>query len=415
MCKNDKILKEFYEKAVSAIAAGIRVDEFTEICYHFFHMDVIIVDEGYRLISCAGRRPYADPYWEVLADAGSPTEETILNDYLKEGYLNAIAESDGAIFVNWGICHDYPQTSGPIYINKQLSGFVSLLFLDMERKDFALKLNASLCQLYAILLNTNSMRNRQTQNPVREVFATQLFDTMRYPKPPKLDDYRPFIDIRPPFMIAVVHSCNKNRPVLEHTRGRIRSIFPDFIYLYQGEYLYLFLNDIYEGRTKNVVNKFKELLTEYKLQMGCSQLFDRIEKRDAYIQQAEFALKTGSRLSPDKQMFYYSDYYIPSVLFDAADRLYVENAIPPQLLQLRRFDEKNQTDYTESLKVYLYERNNLNRAAARLHLHRNSLKYRLDKITDLTGLSPDDPETAQRMQIGFLILELKKRAAAPED
>lgn len=402
----DLLFEDFYEKAVSGIAAGISIQEFTEMCYDFFHLDIIIVDAGYRLISCAGNRPFSDPYWEILADSGRPDEETIVNDYLKVGYLDAISQSDGAIFVDWGVCREYPQTSGPIYVNGQLSGFISLLFKDLKLKEFSLKLNTALCRLCAILLKTDCIREYQTQNPVREVFATQLFDIQNYPKAPRLEDYRPFIDIRPPFLISVLRSQGGNRPVLEHVRGRARTIFPDIIYLHQEDLLYLFLHGNHAENPENFRCRLNEFLTEYNLQMGCSQIFEQIETRAIYIQQAEYALKTGCRLNPEKHIFNYQDYYIPSMLSEAADRLFPENAVPAELMVLRKFDTENQTDYTESLKVYLHERNNLNKAAARLHLHRNSLKYRLDKIADLTGISPDDPDTALKLQLGFLMLEM---------
>lgn len=129
-------LELFYEEAVSSIASGIGIQEFAELCYDHFHLDIIVVDEGYSLLGCAGSRPFADPYWETLAAAGSPLEETIVDSYLKAGYLEAISEAENAIFVNWGVCRDYPQTSAPIYVNKQLVGFISLLFLDMEKRTF---------------------------------------------------------------------------------------------------------------------------------------------------------------------------------------------------------------------------------------------------------------------------------------
>lgn len=406
--KTDALIEPFYEKAVSAIASGISIRDFTRMCYHYFHIDLIVVDEGYRLIDCAGNRPYDDPYWEILADSGSPTEETIINDYLKEGYLETIAQSDSAIFVNWGVCRDYPQTSGPIYINGQLAGFLSLLFLDPERLDFALKLNAGLCRLYAILFKTNGFQERQTQNPIREVFAKQFFDTKNYPNAPRIEDYHSYINIRPSFLIAVVRSKNGKKAVLEHVRGRFRSFFPDIIYLHQEGDLYLFLSGVCEENMENIRNKLLDFLAEYQLLMGCSRIFDRIEKRSVYIQQAEYALRAGYRTDPDKQIFLFPDYYTQAILSDAADTLFSENAVPPELLTLCSLDAENQTDYTESLAIYLYERNNLNRAAAKLHLHRNTLKYRLDKITDLTGISPDEPDTALKLQMGFLMMELQK-------
>lgn len=255
-------------------------------------------------------------------------------------------------------------------------------------------------------MQTNTFLKQQTQNPIREVFARQFFDVKHYPKSPKPANYRPFLDIQPDFFLAVIRSVHDNKAVLQHVRGRIRSFCPDIIYLHQNSYLYLLFYGVHTTESHAVLSQLSGILTDYGLQIGFSETFTDTDKRALYIQQAEIALKTGARINSEKNIYYYPDYYLSAVLLEAADRLFPENLIPPELFRLQNFDRQNQTDYSESLKLYLYERNNLNKAAAQLHLHRNSLRYRLDKISSFLHISPDDPATAQRLQIGFLLLEL---------
>ncbi|MBR3279624.1 MAG: helix-turn-helix domain-containing protein, partial [Lachnospiraceae bacterium] len=81
------------------------------------------------------------------------------------------------------------------------------------------------------------------------------------------------------------------------------------------------------------------------------------------------------------------------------------NLIPDELIALRRYDEENESNYTETLFAYLYERNDLNRSAARLHIHRNTMRYRMEKICQLLHIDPDEPQTALRLEIGFGIAQ----------
>ena len=411
MTENVILSEDFYEKAISSIASGIGIQEFTEMCYDYFQLDIIIVDEGYQLLACAGRRPFRDPYWETLADSGSPEEKTIVNNYLKEGYLDAVANTANAVYIDWGICSNYPQTCAPVYVHGQLAGFLSLLCLELEKKDFTLKLNSILSRLYSILLQSGTFLKRQTQNPIREVFARQFFDTEHYPQAPDPKNYQPFLNIQPDFLLVVLRS--ENKAILSHVRGRLRSFSPNVIYFQQELFLYLFLYDLHGLDARSICSELFDFLEKYELKTGFSVIFTNIHKRALYIQQAESALKIGEIINPKKKQYYYPDYYIPSVLFEAVKKFFPENLIPPELLILQRFDKQNQTDYAESLRIYLYERNNLNRAASCLHLHRNTLKYRLDKISALLEISLDDPATAQRLQLGFQLLDFTVKTSFP--
>lgn len=62
--------------------------------------------------------------------------------------------------------------------------------------------------------------------------------------------------------------------------------------------------------------------------------------------------------------------------------------------QLILEDEKNNTELYYSLKVYLLCENNVTAAAKRLHIHRNTLVYRLKRIREIIGGDMNDYETS---------------------
>lgn len=64
----------------------------------------------------------------------------------------------------------------------------------------------------------------------------------------------------------------------------------------------------------------------------------------------------------------------------------------PALKILERYDRENHTQLRGTLSVYLKKERNLLGAAQALHIHRNTLKYRLGRIRTLTGLSLSDEE-----------------------
>ncbi|WP_234396996.1 helix-turn-helix domain-containing protein [Bacillus massiliglaciei] len=63
----------------------------------------------------------------------------------------------------------------------------------------------------------------------------------------------------------------------------------------------------------------------------------------------------------------------------------------PPLMKLKKYDEKNQTDLLDTLTVYLDCDGNLNDASKILHIHVNTMNYRLKRIIEISSIRPKDP------------------------
>ena len=77
--------------------------------------------------------------------------------------------------------------------------------------------------------------------------------------------------------------------------------------------------------------------------------------------------------------------------------------IHPAVSYLLEEDRNNQTQFAVSLYEWLRLGCNYNAAAKQLGLHRNTLISRLNRIVELTGITPDDPEIRESLLLSFLI------------
>lgn len=59
--------------------------------------------------------------------------------------------------------------------------------------------------------------------------------------------------------------------------------------------------------------------------------------------------------------------------------------------RLQEIDERTRSEYAHTLRTYFDAGSDLTKTAKLLHLHRNSLRYRLGRIRTLSGLDLDDP------------------------
>lgn len=77
----------------------------------------------------------------------------------------------------------------------------------------------------------------------------------------------------------------------------------------------------------------------------------------------------------------------------------------PQVTALREHDRNHGTEYAPTLLAYLANGGNVAAAAARLHVHGNSLRYRLKRVRDLFDITLDGPD--ERLAV-WLFLRLSE-------
>jgi len=75
-------------------------------------------------------------------------------------------------------------------------------------------------------------------------------------------------------------------------------------------------------------------------------------------------------------------------------------------MPLLAHDQENNTEYVKTLEQYIKDKYNITKAARNLHLHRNTLVYRMDKIREILGLPLDDEEEFFSLQMALSALKL---------
>lgn len=85
----------------------------------------------------------------------------------------------------------------------------------------------------------------------------------------------------------------------------------------------------------------------------------------------------------------------------AARRILEESVAP-----LVRYDDQYRTSLVETLSTWLACDASVSVAAAQLYAHRHTIRYRLDRIRELTGLDPSATEDRERLALGLRALRL---------
>ena len=75
----------------------------------------------------------------------------------------------------------------------------------------------------------------------------------------------------------------------------------------------------------------------------------------------------------------------------------------PAIERLSEYDSENQNELLLTLNEYLKQNKNQQKTLEVLQIHRSTLKYRLQRITDLTGIRLDDPKEEAYLRLSMLL------------
>lgn len=128
--------------------------------------------------------------------------------------------------------------------------------------------------------------------------------------------------------------------------------------------------------------------------------------RQAY-QNARTALEVGLRRQGPGDVYEYERISHEQVLSRFLGDDTVRSAVQATVGSLVDYDRQHGADLVNTLAVYLENRTNVSVTARMLHLHRQSLLYRLKKIEMLTGRSLDDADDLFLLEICGRLLKLK--------
>lgn len=143
----------------------------------------------------------------------------------------------------------------------------------------------------------------------------------------------------------------------------------------------------------------------YGLYIGASIPFHNLLDLEIYKYQADRALMLGKHCRPGRRMHSYQELAWENLLSCIKENVAAENYIHPAIRVLERYDCENNTEYLKTLGTYVTSMCNPARTLEKLHIHRNTLLYRVSKILDLTGLDLNNMKQCALLLNNFYLMD----------
>ncbi len=136
-----------------------------------------------------------------------------------------------------------------------------------------------------------------------------------------------------------------------------------------------------------------------RCRVGVGRQCETIDGLPASLRQAESALRVQRASGRDDRATCYDDLGVYQLLAEVQDPGATETFARRWLADLLDYDEHRKADLVTTLSRYLDCGGNYDDTSGRLFIHRSTLKYRLQRIREITGFDLNDPDTRFNLQL----------------
>jgi sugar diacid utilization regulator len=234
-----------------------------------------------------------------------------------------------------------------------------------------------------------------------------------------IDDFARYLARRRPKEPAIQEL---KRRLADAVRLQTRQLFANFLLGPRSDNVILFLGraegedpeDLPEKAqllAKGVQRYVKGLLPDLTISIGIGGYKeDPAQLPDAYSE-ATVALEIGHRIHGPSSVSAFSSTGTYKLLFrvlqenpEELEAFYGETLEP-----VVHYDSRYGTELVETLITYLGNDASTVRTAGDLYAHRHTIRYRLDRVSELTGLDVDKSEDRERLTLGIKAMQLLGR------
>jgi sugar diacid utilization regulator len=197
------------------------------------------------------------------------------------------------------------------------------------------------------------------------------------------------VSVREPYYLIYVDILPAMKENVDYVRSKLKESMPDLFTVFYEDSL-LIIGNISDEKYAPTIEKLKQFFELYYLYACISNPFRSLAELKQQYSLGRQGCSVGQKLYPDTHFFEFQHLNLYCLLQEAAENFSLQDYLHPGIRILKAYDQENTTDYCKTLIVYLENNLNILATANQLFIHRNTLSYRLRKISQLLNASLED-------------------------
>ncbi|MDS0526702.1 helix-turn-helix domain-containing protein [Clostridium sp. SHJSY1] len=398
---NNLKLSNFAANLLRILSDGGGLQNLVDEAYQILRNPIYVFDAGLKLISANWNSPIDDNQTKRIVLDKCLNEEDI-NTMNFEHIHERIQKSTTPVLVN---SEKYDRERIITMINKSGKdiGHIVVISYEYPFKDIDLEIVTILRDAVAQYLEKDSFI-RNTKGFNYEYFIADLLDGKITTKR-QFNNRMSYIDyVFLDYIYVLVVDINRSSNALNINNicSRLESIiFGSQTVIYDNQIILIITRKSEQLLSNEEISSLSKLCTKNSLYIGLSNHFKNIIDIPEYYQQALKSIELGICKHNEANLFIYKQYYLDHIVNTFIQSESLETYCHPSMRYLLDYDKKNDTELAYTLYMYIVNERNLINTANTIHVHRNTVVYRLKKINSLINLDLDDYNTRQYITLSF--------------
>lgn len=159
----------------------------------------------------------------------------------------------------------------------------------------------------------------------------------------------------------------------------------------------------------------QDYLRENGIIVSVSDKFNSLETVPVSFKQTNFVHSVIKQLQINRTICTYDSVRILDIIASRPTLHNYQDLIGTDLVKIHEYDEMHGTEYFKTLYYYIRWNRNLSKAASILHIHRNTVSYRVQRAKELFSLDMDDFYVAAKIFLSYLIFMFKDNGVLKGD
>ena len=391
------------EELIDTVLANDELEPITNACAQFLQCPLVVIAQSLAIISYSNSLVIPDFPWQ---------------NAVKRGYITL---EFGTALNNWEFLRDQKSKEDCIKVT-QISKYQRRFYKLIYQDHFVGYLNIGELNRNLDSIPTDDI------NLVREILAKELSVRRRFQKSSSTNeeilislinyeyvDRLHYLEIVKDTRFAEEHnrriacinvhhhpSYNAGEDTLKH---RLLEFFPDScIVVFDGIMTIAFEDEHSIAQNDDRKKKLSDFLKRIDMPLAYSSVFSDMFQAATYKAQAMFALEHRQE---NDMIIDYKDVQLLDLLYQVP-RSSLADYCSPEILQVQEYDDLHGSDYLKTIAAYITQGGSGKSAAASLHIHRNTLHYRMEQLASNFHIDLSDSRMWSQYLISFYIVSILK-------
>lgn len=338
------------------------IDQLTKLIGDYLEQTVLIIDEKKQLISSnISQSPQIDDSW--LLDGNLKKSFLLEQTEYVRNTINTFSLNNWYLFVT--------QSKGYPLSNEQLQLAIKII---------------------------NNFNDRYSVNPDQSEMNSLFSKMLDQPESIDTLTFKKFFPAKIVCVTVLPKKINNNQ--FEFIKS-LQQIIAPMPLTEDSKQNLVFVID--ENKINDITAKLATIGKKYQHYFFISESYQDISQTNEFLKICKQAAKLADKFNEVAVINHTLKYNIYIILDQMQNIDLLRNTMCSQLLFLQHYDKKHHSELFETLFEYLESDCKLLYTADKMHLHRNSLSKRLNKINDLISINYDDSNKVFGLRMSYRI------------